>query len=470
MELEVMKKLLKEHESEHSVFIRQALEGDRYYRNQPDILYEPDKKDDEGNPLRNADNRIPRNFHGLLVNQKATYMFTAPPLFDVGNDAGSDKVMECLGDDYADQCMQLCVNAANASVAWVHYWRDDDGFQWGVIPSEEIIPLWDGSLRKRLLGVVRMYKELDEEDGKTYCVYELWTREYTQAFRRVTDSSVDTGLDYYGMYVDSATGEMIADMKHDWEDVPFIPFFNNNINTNDLVNVKKLIDVYNKVYSGFINDLDDVQELIFILTNYGGTDMNGFLQELKKYKTINIDDQGKLETLNIEIPIEARKEVLESTRKAIFEQGQGFDPQPETFGNQSGVALKFMYAELEMKAGMAEVKFKTGFAKLVRAICRFHNIPCTKIIQTWTRTCIQNDTELATICQQSVGVVSKRTILRNHPFVDDVDEELKQIEQEEEEAAKKAETYMFGNQDDSTDDDDSGKEDKQKKEEQDGEE
>lgn len=144
MELEVMKKLLKEHESEHSVFIRQALEGERYYRNQPDILYEPDKKDDEGNPLRNADNRIPRNFHGLLVNQKATYMFTAPPLFDVGNDAGSDKVMGCLGDDYADQCMQLCVNAANASVAWVHYWKDDEGFQWGVIPSEEIIPLWDG--------------------------------------------------------------------------------------------------------------------------------------------------------------------------------------------------------------------------------------------------------------------------------------------------------------------------------------
>lgn len=449
MELEVMKKLLKEHESEHSVFVRQALEGNRYYRNQPDILYEPAKKDDEGNPLRNADNRIPRNYHGLLVNQKAAYMFTAPPLFDVGTNAGSDKVMECMGDDYADQCMQLCVNAANAAIAWVHYWEDESGFQWGVIPSEEIMPLWDNSLRRRLLGVVRTYKELDEENGKTYCVYELWTKEYTQAFRSVTDLSVTEGLNYYNRFIDPTSGEMIADMKHDWEDVPFIPFFNNNIGTNDLVNVKKLIDVYNKVYSGFINDLDDVQELIFVLTNYGGTDLNGFLQDLKKYKTINVDENGALNTLNIEIPIEARKEVLDSTRKAIFEQGQGFDPQPETFGNQSGVALKFMYAKLEMKAGMTEVKFKTGFAKLIRAICRFYNIPCTKIIQTWTRTCIQNDTELAAICQQSVGVVSRRTVLRNHPFVEDVDEELKQIEQEEEETARKTEAYMFGNQDDS---------------------
>nr|WP_308743167.1 phage portal protein [uncultured Anaerocolumna sp.] len=32
-------------------------------------------KDETESPLRNADNRIPRNFHGLLVNQKASYMF-----------------------------------------------------------------------------------------------------------------------------------------------------------------------------------------------------------------------------------------------------------------------------------------------------------------------------------------------------------------------------------------------------------
>ena len=54
--------------------------------------------------------------------------------------------------------------------------------------------------------------------------------------------------------------------------MPFIPFPNNNTNTNDLKNIKPLIDVYDKVYSGFINDLDDIQELIFVLSGYGGTD------------------------------------------------------------------------------------------------------------------------------------------------------------------------------------------------------
>ena len=139
--------------------------------------------------------------------------------------------------------------------------------------------------------------------------------------------------------------------------------------------------------------------------------------------------------------------MLEATRKAIFEQGQGFDPQPENFGNQSGEALKFMYAMLEMKTGLMQTEFEPGFARLVRAICHFHGQRCDKVVQVWTRTSIKNDTELAQICQQSVGIVSRKTILASHPLVEDVEEELKQLAAEEEEAQEKAEQYggAFGN-------------------------
>ena len=66
---------------------------------------------------------------------------------------------------------------------------------------------------------------------------------------------------------------------------------------------------------------------------------------------------------------------------------------------------------------------------------------CDTIIQTWTRTRIKNDTEQAQICRDSVGIVSKKTILKNHPLVEDADEELKQIEKEEKEAQEKADAY-----------------------------
>lgn len=445
MEIDEFKKLVKKYEPYHTAFVNDALISERYYENNSDILFGKEKKDEDGTVLRNADNRIPRNFHGLIVNQKASYAFTVPPVFDIGNIKYNKHIAEVLGDEYIKNCMELCINAANATIGWVHYWITDSKFEWAVVDSKQIIPIWNKSLKRKLIGVMRVYEELDEASGDNYIIYEYWTDTDCQTYRRKSADTVENGMSFYEMFTNPETNEMTADYKHEMKEVPFIPFFNNNIHTSDLKNIKRLIDVYDKVYSGFINDLDDVQEIIMVVSGYGGTNLNGFLQDLKKYKTIKVDGDepnSGVSMLNIEIPIEARKAVLDITRKAIFEQGQGFDPQPENFGNQSGEALKFMYSLLEMKVGLMETEFRLGFAKLVRAICRCNKIPCTTIEQTWTRNRIKNDTELAQICKDSVGVISKKTIVKNHPFVSDAEKELKQIEQEEKEEESKEDIYQ----------------------------
>ena len=321
-----------------------------------------------------------------------------------------------------------------------------------VVPSEQIIPIFDRGLKRKLIGVMRVYPDIDDDTGDNYIIYEYWSDIECQAFRRRTSDMLDM-LTYYDMFIEPNTSDMTSCYKHDYGEVPFIPFYNNNIRVDDLRNIKPLIDVYDKVYSGFINDLDDIQELIFVLSGYGGQDLNTFLTDLKKYKTIKVDgdEGGAISTLNIEIPIEARNSVLEATRKAIFEQGLGFDPQPENFGNQSGEALKFMYSLLEMKVGLMETEFKLGFARLIRAICKNQGIECGSIIQTWTRTSIKNDSEQAEICKNSVGIVSKKTILKNHPLVEDADQELKQLDKEEQETQKKAEAYIGAYSENSTD-------------------
>jgi len=460
MKLEVMKNLIRRYLPRHGDFVQNAMIAERYYRNETDVLYSKVTEDEEetDNPLRNADNRIPRNFHGLLVNQKASYAFTYPPVFDVGSEEGSKKIQGLLGDEYEKNCSALCVNAANCAVAWVHYWDNGNGFEWAVVDSKEVIPIFDNSLKKRLVGALRVYDDIDEETGEKSMVYEYWTDKECQAFKRRIVDTVDDGLHYYEMFTDPTYGEPVSWYEHKFEEVPFIPFWNNNIGTSDLKSIKPLIDVFDKVFSGFINDLDDVQELIFVLSGYGGTDLSNFLEELKKYKTVKVDaDEGNpgISTLSIEIPIEARNSVLEATRKAIFEQGQGFDPQPENFGNQSGEALKFMYSLLEMKTGLMETEFRLGFYKLVRAICRHTGIACNAITQTWYRNSIKNDVELAQICRDSEGIISKRTILKNHPFVEDPEEELQQLEKEEQESYEKMRQYAgaFGGNLNNDDDD-----------------
>lgn len=439
MKLEVIKKLIKDRTLNHSAIVTKSMTAERYYANKNDILFTESKTDEAENPLRNADNRIPSNFHGLLVNQKASYMFTAPPLFDIGNTEGNKQITEALGDNYAKACKDLCINASNSGIAWLHYWiNTDKKFEYGVVDSKQIIPIWSSNLNKKLLGILRVYTNTDDS-GDTYDIYEYWNEIECQAFKKKSSLTIDEGLEAYTMFtsfiVDTETTEISNTFKHDFGRVPFIPFLNNNIMTSDLDNVKPLIDVYDKVFSGFVNDLEDIQEIIFILTNYEGESLGEFLTQLKKYKTVKVENNGEsdksgLQTLTIDIPVEARKELLTITRKAIFEQGQGVDPQPDKFGDASGVALKYLYSLLELKSGLAETEFKLGFGEFVRAICQHLNVECKTITQTWTRTAITNDTETAAICSNSVGVISNKTIIKNHPFVEDAEAEEKQIQSE----------------------------------------
>lgn len=459
MEIEAVKNLIKKYAVAHTDHLQRTEVARRYYRNETDIMIGPPKKEQEAekgepeNPMRNADNRVPFNFHGLLVNQKAAYMFTAPPLFDVGTDAANKALRMFLGDKYPKACKDLCVDASNAAVGWIHVWKDGKTgtYNYALVPSEQVIPVWDKSLEKRLLGVLRCYQDITD-DGEVMDVYEFWNDKTCEAYAVRAGFTIEEGLFRYRAFtiIDIYGNSEASDMfTHDIGEVPFFAFANNNIGTDDLKNIKPLIDTYCKVFSGFVNDLDDIQEIIFVLTNYGGADLREFLQDMKNYKAIKIDNDGSgdssgVSTLTIELPVEAREKLMTVTRKCIFEQGMGIDPDPQNFGNSSGVALKFLYSLLELKAGLMETEFRPSFGRFIRCVCRLLNLPIKDdtIIQTWTRTSVRNDQETAQIASQSKGIVSDKTIVRNHPWVEDPEKEMQQLQEQEAEAQEKVETYQ----------------------------
>ena len=445
MDIEVIKKLIRKYQSGHTDFVRRVEKAKAYYRNETDIMFPPLKEEQEKKekPLRNADNRIPFNFHGLLVNQKASYMFAAPPIFDLGNKDANKKLTQFLGDKYPKVCKDLCIEASNCTVAWLHVWKDGKGaWKYAVVPAEQIIPVWTSDLEKELSGVFRSYQSIDEETGDRYTVYEYWNDKECTAYRLKAGDELDQLIPHQMFLVDPELCEYSDCYQHGVGEVPFFPFFNNNIDTDDLKNIKPLIDTYCKVFSGFVNDLEDIQEVIFVLTNYGGEDLGQFLRDLKDYKAIQIEsdvdgDHSGVSTLTIELPVEAREKLLEITRKCIFEQGMGIDPDPQNFGNSSGVALQFLYSLLEQKAGLQETEFRLGFGRFIRCICRLQEIKIKDgtIVQTWTRTSVKNDQELSQIASQSKGIISDETIVSHHPWVDDPEKEMELLKEQEESSA-----------------------------------
>ena len=60
----------------------------------------------------------------------------------------------------------------------------------------------------------------------------------------------------------------------------------------------------------------------------------------------------------------------------------GVDPNPENFGNSSGVALKYLYSLLELKAGMMETQFRSGFDKELNEVYLRLRISRLQALQT----------------------------------------------------------------------------------------
>ncbi len=422
---------------------RQIAIEKRYYEND-NMIKDKGILPTNTDPMRNADNRVSHNFHQLITDEKTAYMFTNPVLFDVQDENVNKKLTEILGDDFKSESAYLCTNATNNKVAWLHYWIDSDDvtFQYATVETEQCLPQFDGNLKKKLIGFYRYYEVLEEDytgRNKEYVLFEFWDNKHCEKYKFKGNLS-GTGLTYLP--------EAYEEFKHNLEAVPFIEFKNNRNMISDLKKYKDLIDIYDKVMSGYANDLEDIQQLIYILENYGGEDLKEFLGDLKRFKTVKTETgedgktSGGLKTLQIEIPVEARNSILEIIKKQIYESGQALQQDTESFGNASGVALKFFYRKLELKAGLTQIEFEKGFNGLIRAIMKFLGITDWKtkpITQTWTRNMISNDLENAQIANESKAneTISDETILKNHPWVENAEDERKKLDKQKKEKEKR---------------------------------
>lgn len=133
----------------------------------------------------------------------------------------------------------------------------------------------------------------------------------------------------------------------------------------------------------------------------------------------------------------------------------GIDPDPQNFGNSSGVALRFLYSLLEQKAGLQETEFKLEFGRFIRCVCRLMGIEIKDdiITQVWTRTSVQNDQKLAQIASQSKGTISDEMIVAHHPWVENPEAEMEILKAQEEKNAAEI-SDMFQNQEIEESDDD----------------
>jgi len=100
------------------------------------------------------------------------------------------------------------------------------------------------------------------------------------------------------------------------------------------------------------------------------------------------------------------------------------------------VALKFMYALLDMKADKTERKFKKALREFLWFIAEYFKYAEKKeydyraIQITFNKSIILNEAEKIQSATISKGLISDETIVANHPWVENPQEELRRLEEQ----------------------------------------
>jgi len=439
-----------------SSFYKEAISARDYYNDRHDILNKNFQKfmvkGVAKYNLNAANNRIPNEFFTELIDQKVDYVAGNPPKF-TAEDKDTEAVLfaDKLNFEFktylrVDLIRWLAGSSVSGKDAMLIYINEKGAFDYTIVPGEQLI--FDRDENRNIISLMRFYYvDYQNEKGLVEDIIrvEIWDERETWFYiqsKKDGDFILDISepVNPLPHFFIGNTSNKDETQGNSWGEIPFI-FLPNNINEkSDLSRIKTLIDSYDLLISKGINNIQDIQEVVYVLRGYDGTDLDTFMETLKINKAIRVDAEGGADVIKAEIPVQAITEFEKLLRKNIYAFGRGVDFSDESFaGDASGISLKYKFARLDLKANQIIAQLELAILNLIRFYAKYllikTNQDYTKIYENInfkiSKRMIINEAEMITNVQSSLGILSNRTILENHPYVHDVDKELERKKEEE---------------------------------------
>lgn len=313
----------------------------------------------------------------------------------------------------------------------------------------EVLPFWADDDHTRLDCAARLYTQevWNGYTKETVEKVELFRKDGIHRYIFQNDMLLpDTAAGEYETYF-TGPGPDGPDTGYNWERIPLIPFKYNKQELPLIQRVKCLQDAINTLLSDFTNNMqEDARNTILILRNYDGEDLGKFRENLSAYGAVKVRDDGGVEKLIVEVNSDNYKAILDLLKKALIENAKSYDAKDDRLsGNPNQMNIQSMYADIDLDANGMETEFQAAFEDLLWFINKdlvnrgkgdFEDVPVTIV---FNRDMLINETESITNCRNSVGLLSNRTIVEQHPWVTDAQTELDRLA--EEKAAQAQDDY-----------------------------
>ena len=435
----------------HSPERRAQLRSDAYYRGEHDILRRERQIIGENGKLVTVDNlpnnRIVDNQFALMVDQKSNYLVGKPITFLCKNSQHSQALKTLFNKQFHRLLHYLGQDALKGGLCWLYPVYDADGrlvFQ--RFPAHEILPFWADDDHTVLDCAVRFYEQ-EVWDGMTKTTVqrvELFQPDGIHRYLYQTGTLLpDVELGEHSDYF-TASGQ-----GYNWTKIPLIPFKANQQEIPLLNRVKSLQDGINTILSDWENHLqEDSRNTILVLVNYDGEDLGEFRHNLAQYGAVKVSGEGGVNTLQIQIDAENYEKILTVFKKKLIENARGFDAKDERMSsNPNQMNIQSMYADVDLDANGMETEFQAAFEQLLWFVdCHLCNtgqgdFTGDEVTVVFNRDMPINESEAIENCTKSVGILSNRTIVAQHPWTLDPEEELQQLKREQAESMQTMPEY-----------------------------
>lgn len=246
----------------------------------------------------------------------------------------------------------------------------------------------------------------------------------------------DTNI-YYFARQEGGNFELTDITPHMFEYNPLYGIANNKELKADAEKVLSLIDAYDRTLSDASNEIEQYRLAYLILRGMGADDDT--LDKLKQTGMFELfGENDDVKYLTKDINDQMIENHLDRLEENILKFAKSVNFSDESFGgNITGVAMEFKLLALENKCITMERKFTSSLRYQFKVVFsawykrkRFAQEDYLKVYYGFKRNLPANILDEATTSESLKGNVSERTRLAQLSFVDDVEYELREMEED----------------------------------------
>lgn len=364
-----------------------------------------------------------------------TLMFRRLVLQEVGyicaNGVSMDE-KEKLGTDF-DNKLQTAAKLALAQGVAFGYWNLDhlEVFSFADTPGNPgFVPLLDEKTSELMAGIRYWFRETGNKTLFRATLYELdgvseWAAEGSD------DATMITAKRAYILKELRNDLGVVDVCDENYTRLPIATLYGNDTHESELVGLRGSIDCYDFIKSGFANQIDDTSGVYWILKNTGAMDdkdLAQFVQRMKSVKATMVDgsDGTAAEAHTLDVPVEARKTMLDILRRDLYEDAQMLDVSALSAVEKTATEISAAYQPQDNKCA----DFEYFLIDFIRQICAVAGINDPEPTFTWNK--VINQAEITSMVLSAAEFLDDETTLRHLPWL--LPEEVPEILKRRDEA------------------------------------